>query len=119
MTTEHDFIVTIHALERIGQRFGAMVKGMGDREQAELIHTEVMAAIDAGREAKYAPLELAPSGRERWIAMKKDSTVVWNEDKKRGYVICHRHDGLFVLTVLIGNERGAQQQRVLQRGIRK
>lgn len=117
VTTEADFIVTIHALERMEQRFRDLCSGLSDRVVGELIHGEVMDAIDAGRRAKMPPIELAPSGHERWLAQRKNGSVVWNEDKSRGYVLQDTDEGMFVLTVLVGDER-ALKQKLLRRSIR-
>lgn len=118
-TTEDDFVVTIHALQRMSQRFPQVASGVSDRQLGELIHAEVIDALDHGRSGKYAPLELAPTGRERWIAMKKGAHVAWNEDKRRGYVIQDSSEGLLVLTVLVGHEREEKRRRILKSGLNK
>jgi hypothetical protein len=108
-----DFVVTIHALERMEERFPDLIGGMDDRSLGEFIHGEVMDALEAGRQAKMAPLELAPHGMRRWVSAKKDSYVVWNEDKLRGYVMQDADEGLLVLTVLTGGDREEKRRKLL------
>jgi hypothetical protein len=109
-----DFIVTIHALERIAERFPELVADMSDQEKGELIHREAVAAIHAGRQGNVAPLELASRGG-RWTSLPKDSYIVWNEDRMRGYVIQEsEEEGTLVITVLKGGMR-EEKKSVLRR----
>lgn len=110
-----DFIVTIHALERMEQRFPDLVAGMSDQEIGELVHREVMAALDAGRQSKFAPLEFAPYIARRWVPQKKGASVAWTEDRKRGYALQESEEGLLVTTVLWGVDNDVQTKRILQR----
>lgn len=101
-----DFIVTIHAFERLEERFPDLIKGITDIEQAAMIHEEVMDALDHGRRSKIPPLELAPNGVERWNLRRPGSYAVWTADKCRGYVLQEDpKEGLLVLTVLKGRSR--------------
>jgi hypothetical protein len=111
-----DFIVTIHALERMVERFPELVSGKDDGEIGALIHGEVMDALDAGRFGSVAPLELAPTGHAQWDGSRKDGYVTWTADKRRGYVMQEGEEGLLVLTVIVGNDREHQRNRLLKRG---
>lgn len=108
-----DFIVTIHALERFHERFPDLAEPRTDREQGELIHKEVMAALDAGRHAKVPPIELACHGAERWEQRNPGAYIVWNEGKTRGYAVVEdEKEGMLVLTVLVGEEREVAMRKL-------
>jgi len=101
-----DFVVTIHAFERMEERFPDLIKGMSDVEQAHLIRDEVMDALDAGRHGSIPPIELSPRALERWIVRQRGSYVVWTKEKDRGYVLQDDdEEGTLVLTVLFGVKR--------------
>lgn len=104
-----DFIVTVHALQRFEERFPELVEGLNDQQTGRLIYDEAMEALDQGRRASVPPLELAPSGRDRWIANKKDALTVWVPDKMRGYVLLDVAEGTLVVTTLVGTEREEKQ----------
>ena len=107
------FIVTIHALERFEERFPKISKSLTDRELGEFIHSEVMEALDAGRQAKMPPIELAPYKTEYWIRKEPGSSYVWNEDKMRGYAIVEDpKEGTLVATVLVGEERSYAMRKL-------
>lgn len=95
-----DFIVTIHAFERIEERFPELVKGMSDRRQAELMNREVMDALDHGRYSTSAPLEFTSKAIQNWINRRPDSYFVWTQDKKRAYLVQENNEGISVVTVL-------------------
>lgn len=116
MSAGADFVVTIHALERMAERFPILIEGMEDDEVAVLIHGEVQEALEAGRHGKVPPLELAPSGHARWDTSRKDGYVTWTADKRRGYVMQEAEEGLLVLTVLVGVDRERQREHLLKRG---
>lgn len=97
----NDFVITVHALDRMTERFPEFVEGLDDGEIGELIHREVVDAIDAGRRAKTLPVGFAPLGRWRRLAQRKGGFVVWTEDSRRAYVL-HFSDEMYVLTVLTG-----------------
>jgi hypothetical protein len=98
----HDFVVTAHAFDRIHDRFPDLVEGMNDQEQARLIHAEVMAALEAGRQSAVAPREFAPHRYTGWVPAAAGESYVWTEDRLRGYVLQDGQEGLLVKTVLIG-----------------
>ena len=107
-----DFVVTIHALERMEERFPQLVEKMSDTGQAELIHKEVMDALDSGRHGMVPPLELAARATDRWEHRRQGGYVAWTQDKGRGYVLQeHAEEGLIVLTVLTGEGREEAQGR--------
>ncbi len=115
MSGRDDFVVTIHALERFQERFPELAETRTDRKQGELIHGEVMDALDAGRHAKVPPIELACHGAERWEQRNPGAYVVWNADKGRGYAIIEDdEEGMLVMTVLVGESR-EQAMRKLKR----
>jgi hypothetical protein len=114
MSEEADFVVTIHALERMDERFPDLTSGKTDREVGELIHNEVMDALDAGRRSKMPPIQLAPEGRERWLAAKKHGSVTWTQNKERGYILQDTDEGLLVLTVLVGKEQTWRDRMLLK-----
>lgn len=103
-----DFIVTVHALERMTERFpdvaGRKRGRKYDKERGEFIHAEVMKAIADGRQSKVAPRELAPRESTFWNPNRKGVTIVWTEDKGRGYVVEEKGSDMFVLTVLKGED---------------
>jgi len=110
-----DFIVTIHALERMEERFPNLIVGMSDQEVGALVHREVMEALDAGRQSKVAPLELAPYLAKRWVPQGKGASIAWTRDRKRGYALQETEEGLLVTTVLWGVDTEVQNKRILQR----
>jgi len=114
------FIVTIHALERMDQRFTELSRSMGDKKLGELIHAEVMDALDHGRHGSVPPLELAAYNGHGWgTPPKKGNYVVWTEDKSRGYVMWESPTELLVLTVLYGTPRETMQSQLKpMRGLR-
>ena len=110
-----DFVVTIHALERMEERFPELTKEMSDTKQAELMQGEVMDALEAGRHGMVPPVELSARAVERWQYRKPGGYVVWTQDKERGYVVqeCPK-EGLVVLTVIAGEDRLVAQDRRLK-----
>ena len=109
------FIVTIHALERMEERFGEIAISMTDERLGEFIHGEVMDALDQGRYGSVPPLELASyakRGGDWGNASKKGTYVVWTEDKLRGYVLAESPEELLVLTVLYGTPREIKQSQM-------
>lgn len=116
------FIVTIHALERMDERFSTLSGQMTDKELGEFIHGEVMDALDQGRYGAVPPLELASyakRGNDWGYAPKKGTYVVWTEDKLRGYVLAESPEEILVLTVLYGTPREVKQSQMKgTRGIR-
>lgn len=107
------FIVTIHALERMEQRFSEIATSMTDERLGEFIHGEVMDALDQGRYGSVPPLELASyAKRGGWGNSKKGTYVVWTEDKLRGYVLAESPEELLVLTVLYGTPREIKQSQM-------
>jgi hypothetical protein len=107
-----DFVVTVHALERLEERFPELVEGLNDRQRGSLVYDEAMDALEHGRCANVPPIELAPTGRERWTASKKDALTVWVPDKMRGYVLLDVTEGMLVLTTLAGTEREKKQDEM-------
>lgn len=100
-----DFIITAHALDRIHERYPELIEGLeDDQEVGEWILAEVVACMEAGRMGSVAPRSLSPYGRHRWQVQAKDTYIVWNEDKMRGYVLHDKKEGTLVLTVLRGRE---------------
>ena len=69
---------------------------------------EVMDAFAGGRHNSIPPIELA-ARYDRWEY--GENYVAWTPDKKRGYVLREDAEGLFVLTVLIGEGREVAQRR--------
>lgn len=112
-----DFVVTIHAFERIEQRFPDLVAGLDDQAQAELIHREIHEGLDAGRHGTVPPIELSARGTERWITRTPSSYYVWTQDKQRGYLVVEDpEEGLVVLTLVYGIAREeAVRQRLKRR----
>lgn len=97
-----DFIVTIHALDRMQQRFTESFTN--DARAARTMLDEIMGAIDGGRISKVAPLELSSYEHERWIPAKKNALFAWTRNKDRGYVMSREGDDITVLTVLVGDK---------------
>jgi hypothetical protein len=101
-----DFIVTVHALERMAERFPALIEGMDDTEVAEWLHREVMENWASGRRSSVAPAEFAPHRPRGWVPSPPGGSIVWNLDKSRGYALQEEpSEGLLVLTVLVGTGR--------------
>ena len=101
-----DFVVTIHALERMEERFPELTKGMSDGEQAKLMQEEVMGALEAGRYGSVPPVELAARSIDRWEHRKQGGYVSWTQDKVRGYVLQEDdREKLIMVTVIAGEER--------------
>lgn len=101
--TATDFVVTIHAFERLEQRFPELVSGMSDRKQANLVHREVMDALENGRHGQVPPIELQSKRIDRWVVREPNTFVVWTKDKKRGYLMREdAEEGLLVVTVIFG-----------------
>lgn len=101
--TATDFVVTIHAFERLEERFPELIAGMSDKQQAELVHREVMEAFEGGRHGRVPPIEISSKINERWMAREPNTFFVWTKDKKRGYLM--REDdveGMLVVTVIFG-----------------
>lgn len=107
-----DLIITIHALERIEERWPRITIGLTDLEVARLIQDEVNDALVAGRCHHSCPLELANTNLARW-RVEKNIQFVWTKNKERGYVIAEREEGIVVLTTLIGQDP-EQAKRKLQ-----
>lgn len=107
-----DMTVTVHALERMEERWPELTEGMTDEEIARLIQGEVNDALIAGRTGTYCPIELANRNVTRWGA-KNGGWYCWNEDKSRGYA-CRQDDkdGLVVLTTLIGDTSGGARTKL-------
>ena len=107
-----DFVVTIHALERMEERFPELSGGMSDRQQAELMQREVMDALDGGRYGCVPPIELAARAIDRWEHQAPGGYVAWTQKKDRGYVLQEEGEtGLTVVTVISGEERGSAMAR--------
>lgn len=112
-----DFVVTIHALERLEQRFPKLIAGLGDKEQADLVHEEVMEALDCRRYGIVPPIEIASRSPDRWITRTRDSYFCWTKDKTRGYLLKDdEEEGLLVLTVLIGVPREKAREKLWRKG---
>jgi hypothetical protein len=110
--------VTGHALERMEQRWPDLVRGLSDEEIARLIQGEVNDALIAGRQGHYCPIELANRNVVHW-GPKGDGYYVWLKDKSRGYAVREdNHDGLVVLTTLVGDD-SEKARRKLQRHSRR
>ena len=103
----HDFIVTVHALDRFQERFPEYA-AFNDDLQAQVIYEEVMEAFEAGRASGVAPAELAPLNHHGWKPAAKGCSYVWNKDKERGYVLQRVGTDLLVLTVLTGPRDGEE-----------
>jgi hypothetical protein len=111
-----DFVVTIHAFERLEQRFPDLVSNMSDRDQAKLVHREVMDAIDSGRHGRVPPLELSSKIGDRWMVREQNTFFVWTQDKKRGYLMREDPDeGLLVVTVIFGMPLHLAKQKLQTR----
>jgi hypothetical protein len=100
-----DFIVSVHALERMHERFPEDVAGMEDEEIGRVIHAEVTDALEHGRESNVAPRELSTYRPTGWVPAGKDCSFAWNADKTRGYVLRDAEEGMLVITVLTSRER--------------
>lgn len=100
--SSRDMTITIHAQERMEQRWPKLVQGLSDEEIARVIQGEINDAILAGRKGIYCPIELANNAVERWRA-RSHGWYAWNADKKRGYA-CRddKKDGVVVMTTLVG-----------------
>lgn len=119
MSNPSDFVITIHALNRMEERFPILTSGMTDEEQGALIHKDVSEALDAGRHSRVPPIELAPSGIERWEMRQPGAYVCWIEGKTRGYVVKEDPDeGLMVLTILVGQPL-SRASRKIRKGRRR
>lgn len=111
-----DFIITIHALERFEQRFPEIAREKTDQQIGELIHAEVMEALDAGRKAKIPPIELASYEISAWEQRKPGFFITWVKDKTRGYALVDDpEEGMLVKTVLYGEPRDFAMRK-LRRG---
>lgn len=99
-----DFIVTVHALERMLERFPKDTHGLDDSEIGALIHREVLDAVASGRQASILPVEFAPYLHSSWKPAKPGGSFVWTEDKRRCYVLQEGSDGQSVLTVCGRND---------------
>ena len=101
-----DFVVTIHALERMEERFPEITNTRTDEEVGIFIQSEVHDALDSGRHNSTVPIELAPHGGDSWRQRNPGAYGVWNREKTRGYIVVEDEDeGMLVLTVLVGDER--------------
>lgn len=101
-----DFVVTIHALERMEERFPDIVETRTDEEVGLFIQSEVHDALDSGRYGPTVPIELAPHGVDRWRQRNPGAYGVWDREKTRGYIVVEdQEEGMLVLTVLVGEER--------------
>lgn len=108
-----DFILTIHSLQRMEERFPGLVAEMTDQEIGELVHEEFLDALEAGRRNTMPPLELMPRELNSWWQRTPGAYVVWTEDKRRGYVIKEDgEEGTFVLTVLVGDDPVSARQKL-------
>jgi hypothetical protein len=105
--TGEDFIVTVHCLDRMDERFPDLCSDLTDAEVGKVIQREVMEAIALGRQSKIAPAELKHLYPERWVPTKLGATFVWNEERTRGYVIMEKGESLIVLTALREYEQAA------------
>lgn len=106
MSGPDDFVVTGHALERMEARWPRLVLGMSDGQIANLIHEEVIDALEHGRHAVVPPIELASIDLEIHVMREGEKgAMCWTADKKRGYVYRTGPDGLVVMTVVAGQER--------------
>lgn len=98
---ERNFVITIHALDRMCERHPELTEGLSDQEIGELIHREVLEAMRAGREANRPPAELEPPIKH-WTNEKR-ARCCWVGDRSRGYLITHG-DEIIVLTALKGRQ---------------
>lgn len=107
-----DMVITIHAQERMEERWPDLVQELDDEELGRLIQGEVNDALVAGRHGIYCPIELANKSVERWRA-KRGGWYCWNKEKTRGYV-CHesKAEGIVVLTTLIGDTKEKAQRKL-------
>ena len=109
-----DFVVTIHAFERMEERFPHLVRGKSDDSQARLMQKEVMEALEKGRYGSVPPVELSAKSVDRWEHRKSGGYVAWTQDKGRGYILQEdEEEGLIVLTVIAGEARDAALKRRL------
>lgn len=111
-----DFVVTIHAQERMEERFPELAAGKSAMGLATLMHTEINDAIWARRKSTVPPIELSARGVERWESKKQGSYYVWTKDKTRAYLIVEDpEEGMLVLTVICGIERSDAIRERLQK----
>lgn len=103
--------VTIHAFERMEQRWPDLCRGLNDEEIAWLILGEINDAYARKRISSICPLELANSNIARWKA-EKNLLYLWTQDKTRGYVVADRDDGVTVLTTLVGQDREVAKHKL-------
>lgn len=108
-----DLIISIHALERMEQRWPSLCEGLSDEQIGLVIQKEVDDAWDKNRHHRVCPLELAHSNIHKW-KVEKNVWYLWTEGKDRGYVIADRPDGVTVLTTLVGESK-EKAKRKLQR----
>lgn len=109
-----DMTITIHALERMEERWPKLCKDLSDEEIGRLIQGEVNDALVSNRRSRICPLELANSNIARWRA-EKNVWYVWTEGKDRGYVISDKKEGIIVLTTLIGEETSVAKRKLRRR----
>lgn len=123
MTPSNDMTITVHALERMEERWPELTEGLDDLEIAHTIQGEVNDALVAGRRHQTCPIELANNNLARW-RVEKDVWYVWNEDKTRGYVISDplddpdrsdRSQGITVMTTLVGQDPEVAKQKLKRR----
>jgi hypothetical protein len=98
-----DFTVTVHALERIEERWPDFFCEMSDDQIAVFIQSEVIDAFESGRVSNVPPVEF--SSINIGANHQGGSQTCWNADKDRGYVFREDEDGLVVMTVSRGQPR--------------
>lgn len=96
-----DFIVTLHALDRMGERFPDLISGLSDDEVGHLVMQECIDAAAAGRSGPAPPIEFSLG---RW-RRQPGSFFCWNADRTRSYALADTNDATHVLTVLVGVAR--------------
>jgi hypothetical protein len=102
-----DFIVTVHALDRMEERCPSIAEGKDDLEIASFIQNEVLDALEAGRRARVPPIELSPNDVNIDRSTKGGETC-WTPHKERGYIFREEESGaITVMTVLVGGDRSA------------
>lgn len=106
-----DLIISIHALERMEERWPKLCKGLNDAEVGRFIQGEVNDAFLKNRQHRVCPLELANSNVHKW-KVEKNVWYLWTEGKDRGYVIADRDDKVTVLTTLVGQNKETAKRKL-------
>lgn len=106
--------VTIHALERMEQRWPKLVGGLDDQEVARLIQGEVNDAFVCDRRSRICPLELVNNYLHNWNT-EKDVWFLWTEERDRGYVVLDRPEGVTVMTTLVGLSGEQAKHKLVRR----